>query len=147
MSMEAQARNMKVLSALLSQDLGYIAGPKESGPNGAKAKFLSVGKSFLRTLAKDLHCQTSRISANPAGFGVSGSVSLYGMWSNGTGIMVQLEQNSHCGPLLYRRIHGLQDYRGGQNNFVSLHTMERETYQQLLYRFGTLSLVTTYDAA
>ena len=54
MSVKSQENNMRRLAALLGQDLSYIFGEKESGPNGSKKTFLNVGKVFLRALAKDL---------------------------------------------------------------------------------------------
>ena len=51
MSIKSQETNMRRLAGLLSQDLGYIYGEKECGPNGAKKTFLRLGNVFL--LAKD----------------------------------------------------------------------------------------------
>ena len=40
MSVKSQENNMRRLAALLGQDLSYIFGEKESGPNGSKKTFL-----------------------------------------------------------------------------------------------------------
>lgn len=54
MSMKSQENNMRRLAILLKQNLSYIGGERECGPNGAKKAFLNLGKVFLRALAKDL---------------------------------------------------------------------------------------------
>lgn len=60
MSMKSQQSNMRRLAGLLGQNLGYISGSCECGPNGAKQTFLHVGKVFLRALAKDLRLRGYR---------------------------------------------------------------------------------------
>lgn len=47
MSVQSQEKNMRKLAELLSHDLGYIWGERESGPNGDKKTFLKTGKTFL----------------------------------------------------------------------------------------------------
>ena len=74
---------MRRLAELLSHNLGYIFGEREAGPNGDKKTFLNLGKVFLRALAKDLGLHDVKVTANPAGIGVSGDCSLYGMWEEG----------------------------------------------------------------
>ena len=46
MSLQSQMKNMKLLAGYLSQDLGYIFGERENGPNGAKKDFLATGRAF-----------------------------------------------------------------------------------------------------
>ena len=122
MSIKSQEKNMQRLAELLGQDLTYIFGEKESGPNGAKREFLLKGRAFLRALAKDLGFQESDVSSNAAGIGVSGDVSLSGMWSAGNGLCLVLEQPTYTDACaLYRTITSLKDYTGGHNNFMSLH--------------------------
>ena len=91
MSIKSQENNMRRLAALLGQDLRYIFGEKESGPNGSKKPFLNVGKVFLRALAKDLGLRDVTVSSNPGGIAVSGDCSMIGMWEDG-GIYVCLHQ-------------------------------------------------------
>ena len=72
MSNKSQELNMRRLAALLSQDLSYIGGERECGPNGAKRTFLNVGKTFLRALAKDLCLHDVTVRSNAGGIAVSG---------------------------------------------------------------------------
>ena len=46
MSMKSQENNMRRLAILLKQNLSYIGGERECGPNGAKKAFLNLGKVF-----------------------------------------------------------------------------------------------------
>ena len=91
MSFESQQKNMHRLAKLLENDLGYIWGEKESGPNGDKKGFLRLGKVFLRALAEDLGLRDVKVTSNAGGIAVSGECSLYGMWENG-GIYVCIGQ-------------------------------------------------------
>ena len=70
MSHKSQEKNMRKLAELLSQDLGYIWGEKESGPNGAKKQFLNTGRVFLRALAKDLGLMDAKVDSNAGGIGL-----------------------------------------------------------------------------
>lgn len=91
MSIQSQKANMRQLHELLSCNLGFIRGERESGPNGAKKTFLHVGKVFLRALSKDLGLRDAVIKSNAGGIGVSGECSLCGMWEN-SGIYVCISQ-------------------------------------------------------
>ena len=91
MSIQSQQNNMIRLHELLKEDLGFIAGERERGPNGAKKTFLHVGKVFLRALAKDLGLRDAVIKSNPGGIAVSGDCSLCGMWEN-NGIYICISQ-------------------------------------------------------
>lgn len=55
------------LAGLLSQNLSYVRGERENGPNGVKRTFLNLGKAFLRALAKDLGLRDVRVMSNPGG--------------------------------------------------------------------------------
>lgn len=94
MSIKSQEGHMRQLALLLTTDLGYLFGERESGPNGNKSTFLHVGKVFLRALAKDLGLHDVTVSANAGGIAASGCCALYGMWDE-HGIMVWLEQFSN----------------------------------------------------
>ena len=81
MSIKSQEANMRKLAGLLSQNLSYVRGERENGPNGVKRTFLNLGKAFLRALAKDLGLRDVdvRVMSNPGGIAVSGRCCLYGM--------------------------------------------------------------------
>ena len=79
MSIKSQEANMRKLAGLLSQNLSYVRGERENGPNGEKRTFLNLGKAFLRALAKDLGLRDVRVMSNPGGIAVSGRCCLYGM--------------------------------------------------------------------
>ncbi len=139
MSVKSQETNMRRLAGLLSQDLGYIGGERECGPNGAKKTFLNLGKVFLRAAAKDLGLWDARITSNPGGIAVSGECTLIGMWDL-NGIYVQLSQ-THTGGnyvLLYRPIRNIRDYPGGYNRYVTLDDLWRLSYSELLDIFRSL---------
>ena len=61
MSVKTQEMHMRKLADLVAQDLSYIHGEKESGPNGAKKVYLHIGKTFLRAMAKDLGLVESKV--------------------------------------------------------------------------------------
>lgn len=147
MSIKSQQANMHRLAALLGQDLSYIRGPLESGPNGAKQTFLHVGKAFLRALAKDLDLRDSHVTSVPGGIACSGECCLYGMWQYG-GIYICLGQlTPSCDAvLLYRNIRNLRDNKGGYNRFLSLRDLQERPYEQLLEIFSALRKdVARYD--
>ena len=139
MSVKSQENNMRRLAALLGQDLSYIHGDSECGPNGSKKTFLNVGKVFLRALSKDLGLREVTVSSNAGGIGVSGECTLIGMWEDG-GIYVCIEQPV-CGGenvILYRTIRNLKDHRGGYNNYIRLSELADMPYEELLRRLGAL---------
>lgn len=139
MSVKSQETNMRRLAGLLSQDLSYIGGERECGPNGAKKTFLNLGKVFLRALAKDLGLRDAKITANPGGIAVSGDCSLIGMWEN-NGLYVNLSQPCLGGNhvLLYRTARNIRDYSSGHNNFLTLDDLWQLSYPALLDRLNSL---------
>ena len=145
MSVKSQENNMRRLADLLSQDLSYIGGERECGPNGAKKTFLNVGKMFLRALAKDLGLRDAKITSNPAGIAVSGDCDLIGMWENG-GIYITLSKFC-CGKnvLLYRTARNLRDYSGGHNNFLTLDDLRELSYPALLKMLRALKKEGVYE--
>lgn len=133
MSVKSQENNMRRLAALLGQDLSYIFGEKESGPNGSKKTFLNLGKVFLRALAKDLGLREVTVSSNAGGIAVSGECTLIGMWENG-GIYVCIEQPA-CGRenvLYYRTVRHSRDFKGGYNHYLTRNDLKKWSYSQLL---------------
>lgn len=132
MSMKSQENNMRRLAGLLSQNLSYIGGERESGPNGAKKAFLNLGKVFLRALARDLGLRDVRVMSNPGGIAVSGECCLYGMWVN-SGLFICLQQASIEGDVfLYRTIRNINDHKGGYNRYVKFRDLKKLSYGQLL---------------
>lgn len=139
MSMKSQEKNMRKLAELLSHNLGYIWGEKESGPNGDKKVFLNTGKAFLRALAKDLDLRDAKVTASPGGIAVSGSCSLIGGW-DANGIHIQISQSCFGSEhdVLYRATQHSRDYTGGQNRWLTRHDLARMSYEQLLDTFLSL---------
>lgn len=140
MSVKSQENNMRRLATLLGQDLGYIWGDRESGPNGEKKTFLNLGKVFLRALAKDLGLRDAKVTSSPGGIAVSGDCSLIGMWEQG-GIYINISQT--CGGkkyvLLYRTVRNLRDNAGGYNHWLSLDDLRELSYPALLDTFRALN--------
>ncbi len=139
MSHKSQEKNMHKLAGLMAQDLGYIWGKKESGPNGAKKQFLNTGKAFLRALSKDLGLQEVSVSSNAAGIGVSGDCTLMGMWHT-NGLYVNLSQfcSGRDSVLLYRTIRHSRDYRGGRNLYLTRRDLAEMDYPDLLFLLASL---------
>ena len=138
MSVKSQENNIRRLAGLLSQNLSYICGERECGPNGAKKTFLNPGKVFLRALAKDLGLRDAKVTSNPDGIAVSGECILIGMWEN-SGVCIELSQ--FCGGkyvLLYRTARNLRDYTGGHNRFLTPEDLRKLSYPELLEKFGAL---------
>ena len=139
MSVRSQEKNMRKLAGLLSRDLSYIWGERESGPNGDKRVFLNTGKTFLRALAKDLGLQEYNVSANPGGIAVSGDCSLIGMWHS-SGIYVMITQASFGLEelVLYRETRYIRDYSSSRNQFLPRDALKTMSYSILLDTFRTL---------
>lgn len=134
MSLKSQTANMKALTELLSNDLGYIWGEREIGPNGAKKQFHSKGRAFLSTLGKDLGFSEMKVTKNYGGIGVSGEITLKGMWDNGCGLYVELSQCLPNSCMMYRKISHMNDYSGGQNHFVTTSYLASGNYTGLISR-------------
>ena len=133
MSLKSQENNMRRLAVLLGQDLSYIGGDRESGPNGTKKTFLNLGKVFLRALAKDLVLRDVTVSSNPGGIAVSGECSMIGMWDDG-GIYVFLHQPVYHreAVLCYRTVRHSKDFKGGYNHYLTRSDLKKWSYSCLL---------------
>ncbi len=133
MSIKSQENNMRRLAILLGQDLSYIHGEKECGPNGSKKAFLNVGRAFLRSLAVDLGLHNAMVTANPGEIAVSGECTLIGMWED-SGIYVCLQQPACHGELvlMYRSVRHTKDYKGGYNHYLTRNDLKKWSYGQLL---------------
>ena len=140
MSIKSQEKNMRKLAGLLSRDLSYIWGEKESGPNSDKKVFLNTSKAFLRALAKDLGLRDTKVTASPGGIAISGSCSLIGMWAD-NGIHIQISQSCFGADhdVFYRTVQHSRDYTGGQNRWLTRRDLARLSYRQLLDTFLSLS--------
>ena len=107
MSVQSQKKNMKSIFNLVSQDLSYIYGDKESGPNGAKKQFHTKSKAFLRALGNDLGFTEFKVTNNHGGIAVSGEITLMGIWAEGNGLYMEISQGitrNQSHQFLYRRI-------------------------------------------
>ena len=139
MSHKSQEKNMRKLAGLLSRDLSYIWGERESGPNGDKKVFLNTGKVFLRALAKDLGLRDVSVSANAGGIAGSGECSLIGMWrSNGLYIDISQPPYNRENVLLYRTVRHSKDYTGGRNLYLTRRDLEEMSYPDLLFVLAAL---------
>ena len=148
MSVKSQESSMRQLAKLLNQDLGYIWGVRESGPNGAKRTFLNVGRSFLRALAKDLCLRDYKVTSNAGGIAVSGSCTLMGVWDEG-GIYIELSRPACSGNhmLLYRTVRNMKDYTGGYNHWLNRESLETFSYEKLLFTLSALRKETGHERA
>ena len=133
MSIKSQKANMKTIHSLVSQDLGYIAGERESGPNGAKKVFHIKSSSFLRALGNDLSFKEFKVTNNHGGIAVSGEITLMGLWSDGNGLYFQLDQPIRpFNSFLYREIKHMTDYSGGTNQWLDCDIFRTGDYEKLI---------------
>ena len=133
MSIKSQQANMKTIHRLVSMDLGYIYGERESGPNGAKKQFLSKSTAFLRALGNDLGLTDFKVSTNPAGIAVSGDITLKGIWSDGNGLYLQINQPIQpFDAFLYRTVKSMKDYNGGRNQWLPCDLFATGDYERLI---------------
>ena len=133
MSVKSQKANMKAIFDLVSQDLSYIHGERESGPNGAKKVFHAKSKAFLRTLGNDLGLRELKVTNNYGGIAVSGEITLMGMWNDTDGLYLQLFQPiTQRQEFLHRRIKHMKDYSGGQNQWLSYSLFADGDYEKLI---------------
>jgi hypothetical protein len=139
MSIQSQKKNMRTIFQLISMDLGYIHGERECGPNGAKREFLTKSAAFMRALGKDLCLKEMKVNTNHAGIAVSGDVTLYGMWDDGSGLYFKLEEPiKPFSAFLYRSITHMKDYSGGQNEWLPCSVFEDEDYDKLVSTLSAL---------
>jgi len=133
MSVKSQKKNMEVIFALVNQDLSYIHGERESGPNGAKKQFHSKSAAFLRSLGNDLGLKEFKVSKNYGGIAVSGEITLIGMWDDGSGLHFQICQPFASQPsFLYRTISHMKDFRGEQNRWLPISMFGDGDYEGVL---------------
>lgn len=130
---------MKTIHSLVSQDLGYIYGDRESGPNGAKKQFHSKSAAFMRGLGNDLGFAEFKVRNNHGGIAVSGEITLMGMWSDGNGLYFQINQPMQpFNAFLYRTIKNMKDYSGGQNQWLPCSQFSTGDYERLINTLSEL---------
>jgi len=130
-----QEKKMQRLYELLSGDLCYIHGEKESGPNGEKKDYLRIGKAFLKELAKDLGLADVKLGTMPGGIAVAGEISLMGNWERGNGLYVMLHQSNSFYPaprVLYRSLHDECKATSGNNCYLESGYFEHQDYNGFL---------------
>lgn len=133
MSIQSQKKNMKTIHGLVSQNLGYIFGKRESGPNGAKKQFHTKSAAFLRALGWDLGFRECKVMNNYGGIAVSGEITLMGMWREGNGLYLQLSQSAMgWQSFLYRQISHMKDYTGGRNRWLLADMFISGKYAELV---------------
>jgi len=133
MSIKSQKANMKTIHSLVSQELGYIYGERESGFNGAKKQFHSKSAAFLRALGNDLGLKEFKVSKNYAGIAVSGEITLMGMWDDGNGLYFKINQPlSPFNSFLYRKIKHMKDFSGGSNQWMDYELFKVGDYETIL---------------
>ena len=133
MSVKSQQANMKTIHSLVSWDLGYIYGERESSQNGAKKQFLSKSAAFLRSLGNDLGLKEFKVTINPSGIAVSGDVILMGMWNDGNGLYLQINQPSQpFAAFLFREIKHMKDLMGGTNQCLPCNLFAGGKYERLI---------------
>lgn len=99
------------LAAALKTSLSYNYENKEA--------FKKAGLSAFRALEKEMGFTESRVSFNPGGIAVSGDHYLYGMFSEGEGVMITVSQGAFSNHAGYcRHIKSLTDYSGGANVWI-----------------------------
>ena len=124
---------MKAIYGLVSQDLSYIFGERESGPNGAKKQFHSKSKAFLRALGNDLGLKEFKVSSNYAGIAVSGEITLKGTWADGSGVSFQLSQSiGNKQEFVYSGISHMKDYPSGPNQWMDADLFMIQDYEAVL---------------
>lgn len=147
MSIKTQEKHMRRLAELTSQNLSYIWGERESGPNGAKREFLNTGKTFLRALATDLAFRESRVSSCPGGIAVGGDVILMGMWGESNGLYITIRgANDFLSPVLCRPIRHMKDYSSGANCWMPKDILQGY-YQQFIKNLLVFKEGETYAKA
>ena len=134
MSLRSQQQNMKTIHSLVSMDLGYIHGERESGPNGAKKLFHTKSAAFLRALGKDLGFNEFKVATEHGGIAVSGEITLIGLWGDGSGLFFQISQGVWNGSksFLYRSVSGMKDYNSGRNQWIPECVFRDGNYERLV---------------
>ena len=130
---QSQKKNMKAIFDLVSQDLSYIHGERESGSGGAKKAFHAKSKAFMRALGKDLGLMEFKVANNHGGIAVSGEIALMGTWDETNGLYFQISQPlPPFNSFLYRSINHMKDLSGGMNQWLPCALFRAGDYDGLL---------------
>ena len=141
MSIKSQQANMKTIHGLVSQNLSYVYGERESGPNGAKKIFHTKSKAFLRALGNDLGFREFKVTSNYGGIAVSGEITLMGMWSENNGLYFQIFKSfTQRRDFMYRSIKHMKDYTGGPNQWIPCDMFEAGDYEKLIGIVSSLNV-------
>lgn len=115
--------NMHTLTLLSSSELnGYNS---QAAYN--KNRYLKMGRSVLRAVAKHLNLVEYKVHVNKAGIAVSGDITLIGLSDNGKGIYISMSSPVLFGRpphFFYRLVTHMKDYSGSGPN-------KNMTYQDL----------------
>ena len=132
MSIKTQQASMKTISRLIAGNLSYIYGERESGPNGEKKQFHTKSAAFLRALGNDLGFKEFKVTHNYAGIGVSGEITLRGMWGEGSGLYLEISQPiTQRQEFIYKRITHMKDY-DGKRRWLPCDIFTNGEYEKLL---------------
>jgi hypothetical protein len=131
---------MKTIHSLVSRNLGYIHGERESRPNGDKKQFLSTSAAFLRALGNDLGLKEFKVTVSPGGIALSGDVTLMGMWGEGNGLYLQMNQPLQpSNSFMFRTIRNMKDYSGGHNQWLPCDLFRDGDYEKLINIMSALN--------
>ncbi len=107
----------------LLNELASLLNTKELSYNDeAKQKYARIGRAAFRALAGTMPFVEVDVRFNAGGIAVSGDLTLHGMFADGTGIYMNLNQHSWDGSKVScycRSVKSMKDYTGGRNNWVS----------------------------
>ncbi|MDG1950078.1 MAG: hypothetical protein P8J32_04680 [bacterium] len=119
---------MKKLNALYA--FMQANGKNLSYNDDLQKEFEKISKSALREIAKQLPLVESKVYFNKGGIAVSGDAHLMGMFANGIGIYISVNEplfGSRTMNFLFRTITHMKDYTGGTNNYMTDFNFEDET--------------------
>jgi len=94
-----------------------------------KAQFKTLSMAYLRKLKSELQFTECKVSFNAGGIAVSGDAHLMGMFSNGIGVYITINEswnNRNSMTFLFRTIKNMKDYTGGPNNYFNDEHLQGE---------------------
>ncbi len=119
----------------------YLKAPEISEYAENKKGFELSGKAFLRQLSGDISRKLSgkygeqlitdsKVSFNPGGPAVAGDPSLYLMTDKNKGLAVYISDSfkNSSQHIMFREISSMKDYRGGNNNWLSV----KKPYEEIV---------------
>lgn len=119
---------MKKLNALYA--FMQTNGKNLSYNDALQKQFEKLSKAALRELAAQLPFVESKVSFNKGGIAVSGDAHLMGMFANGIGIYISINEpmfGANAMNFLFRTITHMKDYTGGVNNYMTDSNFENES--------------------